>query len=63
MRTFGAVKGKPGEIAEIGEQGIRITAHGGQIEALKVKAEDGKKMGATEFALGAGLTVGTVLGS
>jgi len=62
VRTFGAVKGKPGEISEISEQGIRITAHGGQIEALKVKAEDGKKMAATEYARSAGLTVGTVLG-
>jgi methionyl-tRNA formyltransferase len=63
IRTFGAVKGKPGEIAEIGAEGIRITAHGGQIEVFKLKSEDGKKMAATEFARSTGLTVGTLLGS
>jgi len=63
IRTFGAVKGKPGEISEIGAEAIRVTAHGGQIEVLKLKPEDGKKMAAAEFAQGAGLTVGTLLGS
>jgi methionyl-tRNA formyltransferase len=63
IRTFGAVKGKPGEISDIGADSIRITAHGGQIEVFKLKAEDGKKMGAAEFARGAGLAVGTLLGS
>jgi methionyl-tRNA formyltransferase len=62
-RTFGAVKGKPGEISEIGAESIRITAHGGQIEVLKLKPEDGKKMSATEFAQSAGLSVGMVFGS
>jgi methionyl-tRNA formyltransferase len=63
VRTFGAVKGKPGEVTEIGPDSIRITAHGGQIEVLKLKAEDGKKMAAAEYARSAGLTVGTLLGS
>jgi len=63
VRTFGAVKGKPGEVTETGPDSIRITAHGGQIEVLKLKAEDGKKMAAAEFAQSAGLTVGTLLGS
>ena len=63
VRTFGAVKGKPGAVTEIGPDSIRITAHGGQIEVLKLKAEDGKKMAAAEYAHAAGLTVGTLLGS
>jgi methionyl-tRNA formyltransferase len=62
VRTFGAVKGKPGEVTEIGAESIRITAHGGQIEALKVKPEDGKKVAAGDFAKSAGLTPGTILG-
>ena len=63
VRTFGAVKGKPGELTEIGPDSIRITAHGGQIEVLKLKADAGKKMAAAEYAQSAGLTVGTLLGS
>ena len=61
--SFGAVRGKPGEISAIGEQSLRVTAHGGQIEVFKLKAEDGRKMSAAEFARGAGLDVGTLLGS
>lgn len=63
VRTFGAVKGKIGEVAEIGENSIRITAQGGQIEVFKLKHEDGKKMSAAEFARDSGLSVGTLLGS
>jgi len=63
VRTFGAVRGKPGEVTAVGPDGIRITAHGGQIEVLKLKAEDGKKLAAAEFAQSVGLTVGTFLGS
>ncbi|MGB8339821.1 MAG: methionyl-tRNA formyltransferase [Burkholderiales bacterium] len=63
FRTFGAVKGKIGEISEIGDSSIRITAQGGQLEVLKLKHEDGKKISATDFAKAAGLDVGTQLGS
>jgi len=62
VRTFGAVKGKPGEVTDIGTENIRITAHGGQIEALKVKPDDGKKIAAGEFAKSTGLAPGTILG-
>jgi len=62
VRTFGAVKGKIGEITEIGET-MRITAQGGQIEVSKVKAEDTKKIPPAEWAKGAGVAVGTILGS
>jgi methionyl-tRNA formyltransferase len=50
VRTFGAVKGKIGEITEIGPESMRITAQGGQIEVSKVKAEEGKKVSAAEWA-------------
>ena len=63
IRTFGAVKGKPGEVSAIGPESFHVTAHGGQIEVFKAKPEDGKKMSAAEFAQVAGLTAGTLLGS
>jgi methionyl-tRNA formyltransferase len=62
VRTFGAVKGKIGEITEIGET-MRITAQGGQVEVSKVKAEDTKKISPAEWAKVAGVTTGTILGS
>jgi methionyl-tRNA formyltransferase len=63
VRTFGAVKGKIGEIAEIGAESMRVTAQGGQIEVAKVKPEEGKKVSAAEWAKAAGVAVGTILGT
>ena len=63
VRTFGAVQGKIGEIAAIGADSIRITAHGGQIEVLKLKPEGSKKMGAVDFVRESNLSAGTLLGS
>ena len=63
FRTFGAVKGKIGEVSEIGSASFRITGQGGQIEVLKAKGEDTKKVGGTELAAALGLAVGTLLGT
>jgi methionyl-tRNA formyltransferase len=63
VRTFGAVKGKIGEITDIGPESMRITAQGGQIEVSKVKPEEGKKVSAAEWAKGANIASGTILGS
>ena len=63
VRTFGAVKGKIGEITEITDSGMRITAQGGQIEVAKVKGEETKKITPAEWAKGAGIAAGTILGS
>jgi methionyl-tRNA formyltransferase len=63
FRKFGDVSGKVGEVTEVSDAGFRVTAQGGQIEVLKVKPEDGKKVSASEFAQGAELSVGTVLGA
>src|SRR3954464_3169900 len=63
VRTFGAVKGKIGEITEIGADSIRITAQGGQVEVAKVKGEETKKISAAEWAKGAGVAAGTILGN
>ena len=62
VRTFGAVKGKIGEITGIGET-MRVTAQGGQVEVSKVKGEDTKKISPAEWAKSAGVAPGTVLGT
>jgi methionyl-tRNA formyltransferase len=59
---FADVAGKSGEVSAVGEKSLRITASGGQIEVLRLRHEDGKKMDAGEYARAAGLTVGTLLG-
>ena len=63
FHTFGAVKGKIGEISVIGPDSLRITAQGGQIEVFKLKHEDGKKISAAEFVSEHGLAVGSAFGS
>jgi methionyl-tRNA formyltransferase len=55
VRTFGAVRGKPGEIVRITELSLFINAQGGMIEVLRLKPEGGKKMGAADFARERGL--------
>jgi methionyl-tRNA formyltransferase len=62
VRTFGAVKGKPGEVVSITDS-MFINAQGGQIEVTKLKHEDGKKVSAAEFAAAYGVAPGTLLGS
>jgi len=62
VRTFGAVKGKVGEIASIGAESLFITAQGGQIEVFKLKHEDGKKISAADFVREYSLVVGSAFG-
>jgi methionyl-tRNA formyltransferase len=57
VRTFGAVRGKPGEVVQITETSLFINAQGGMIEVLRLKAEGGKKMDAGEYARSNGLKV------
>jgi methionyl-tRNA formyltransferase len=63
FRTFGAVKGKVGEVSEVTPASFFVTAQGGRIEVLKAKAEDGKKVSAPELAAALGIAAGTVLGT
>ncbi len=58
-RTFGAVKGKIGEITEVSGSSLFITAQGGQIEVSRARLGDGRKIAAAEV----GLSAGTLLGS
>jgi methionyl-tRNA formyltransferase len=60
---FGDVAGKTGEVSAVGEKSIRITASGGQIEVLRLRHEDGKKMDAADFVRSANLAVGAALGT
>jgi methionyl-tRNA formyltransferase len=53
VRTFGAVKGKIGEVVEVTDKSLQVTSQGGRIEVLRAKLGDGKKVAAAEL-LGVG---------
>jgi methionyl-tRNA formyltransferase len=57
VATFGAVKGKPGEVIQITQDSFFVACHGGQIEVLKAKGAAGKVTGA-ELAKELNLEVG-----
>ncbi len=59
VATFGAVKGKIGEVVEAGGGKLVIAAQGGRIHVGKAKLGDARKGAADSF----GLTAGTILGS
>jgi methionyl-tRNA formyltransferase len=62
FRRFADVKGGIGEIADVDAQSFKVTAHGGQIEVLRARLGDGKKVGAGELARAAQLAPGIKLG-
>jgi methionyl-tRNA formyltransferase len=55
VRTYGEVRGQPGEIAAITDTSILINCQGGRIEVLRLRAEGGKKMKAGDHARAVGL--------
>jgi len=59
VRTFGAVKGKIGEVVESGNGKIVISSQSGRIHVTKAKLGEGKKAAADTL----GIAVGTILGS
>jgi methionyl-tRNA formyltransferase len=63
VRTFGAVKGKIGEVVEVTEKSFQVTAQGGRIEVLRAKLADGKKVAAAELLAAGNIRAGTLLGS
>jgi methionyl-tRNA formyltransferase len=63
VRTFGAVKGKIGEVCEVGPQSFTVTAQGGRVEIFKAKLGDGKKVSGAELAASSGIQPGTLLGT
>jgi len=62
VRTFGAVKGKIGEVVEAGPASFQITAQGGRIEVLRAKLGDGKKVAAGDLLAGGQIKAGMLLG-
>jgi methionyl-tRNA formyltransferase len=63
VRTFGAVKGKIGEIVEVTDKSFQVTAQGGRIEVLRAKLGDGKKVAAGELVAGGLIKAGALLGT
>src|SRR3954464_13653290 len=63
VRTFGAVKGKVGEVVEVTDKSFQVTAQGGRIEVLRAKLGDGKKVASGELLSAGHLKAGSVLGS
>jgi methionyl-tRNA formyltransferase len=58
-RTFGAVRGKIGEVLGVEDGRLVVAAQGGRIRAGKVKLGDGKKVAAAEAGIPAGQILGT----
>jgi len=62
VRTFGAVRGKIGEVVEAGAESFQVTAQGGRIEVLRAKLGDGKKLAAGELLGSGAIKPGAILG-
>jgi methionyl-tRNA formyltransferase len=63
VRTFGAVKGKLGEVVEVSDKSFQVTAQGGRVEVLRAKLADGKKVAAAELLASGQIKAGMLLGS
>jgi methionyl-tRNA formyltransferase len=63
VRTFGAVKGKIGEVVELAEGRLVIAAQGGRIRVGKAKLGDGKKLAAADLVASGALKPGQFLGN
>src|SRR5258708_5114822 len=61
--TFGAVKGKIGEVVEVTDKSFQVTAQGGRIEVLRAKLGEGKKVASGELLAGGQIKAGAVLGN
>jgi methionyl-tRNA formyltransferase len=61
-RSFSQVRGKIGAVTAIEGASAWVSVQGGQIELIRVRYDDGKKIPAAQFCAEAGLTVGAVLG-
>src|SRR3979490_907824 len=63
VRSFGAVKGKIGEVVEVTDKSFQVSAQGGRIEVLRAKLGEGKKVTAAELVAGGSVRAGMLLGS
>src|SRR5438309_590232 len=63
VRTFGAVKGKLGEVVEVTDKSFQVSAQGGRIEVLRAKLGEGKKLAAAELLSMGAIKAGMLLGA
>ena len=63
VRTFGAVKGKIGELIGLAEGRVLVAAQGGRIHVGKAKLGEGKKLAAAYLVAGGALKPGQLLGN
>lgn len=63
VRTFGAVRGKIGEVVEVGTASFQVSAQGGRIEVLRAKLGAGKKVAAAELIASGAIRAGALLGA
>ena len=63
VRTYGAVKGKIGEVVEVSDKSFQVSAQGGRIEVLRAKLGEGKKVAAGELVAAGAIKAGAVLGT
>jgi methionyl-tRNA formyltransferase len=63
VRTFGAVRGKIGEVVETAPSSFQVTAQGGRIEVLRARLGDGKKLPAGELLASGAIRPGALLGT
>jgi methionyl-tRNA formyltransferase len=61
--SFSQVKGKIGVVTAIDAASAWVSVQGGQIELIRVKYDDGKKIPAAQFCAEAGLKLGALLGA
>src|SRR3954454_22036338 len=60
-RSFGAVKGKIGEVVEVTDKSFQVSAQGGRIEVLRAKLGEGKKVAAAELLSTGAIKAGMLL--
>ncbi len=63
VRTFGAVRGKIGEVVEATAESFQVSAQGGRIEVLRAKLGEGKKVAAGELLSSGAIKPGVILGT
>jgi len=63
VRTFGAVRGKIGEVVEVGAKSFQVSAQGGRIEVLRARLGDGKKVAVADLIGSGAIRAGSLLGS
>jgi methionyl-tRNA formyltransferase len=63
FRRFADVRGKIGAVTDVTAESFKVTAQGGQVEVLKARLGDGKKVSGGEVAQAAGLAQDAILGA